>query len=808
MRTLPTNSILIGDINLPCIDWKAGTAGARGRRLLDVVEEEGLAQLVSFPTHDKGNILDLVITNCGEKIVSVYDDGKLGNRDHCMIGIDLNLPLPNSNRKKTPNWTKADTRGMCNYLSGIKWKEILNSENIETDWQNFKNYLHLAVQKFVPMSTTRPENQPKWLNRDITKLIRKKKPAWKIAKIHRTMENLEKYKLLEKEVKIKIRNAKRNMEKRLAYSKEGNNARNFANYVKSKTKSVISIGPLRDGSQILSADEDMANHLNKFFGSVFSSEDLQNKPAQWTETEVKLDEIVITEKKILSKISKLKDKSAAGPDNISSRLLKTAAKELVKPLKIIYEKSMRLGQPPADWKHAVVAPIYKKGPKGEAGNYRPVSLTSIPCKLLESLIADHISEHLEANKLIRNTQHGFIKGRSCTTNLTTFLDKLTATVDTGKSADVFYLDFSKAFDKVPRGRLLQKLMAKGIDGQVIRWIELWLTGRTQAVRVGEAVSTNTEVGSGVPQGSVLGPILFYIFIDDIDECAEDISLLAKFADDTKGYQEISCAADQQALQKALDRLVDWAGKWCMSFNLDKCKIMHVGHGNPQHKYFMEGVELKTVEEEKDIGVLIHKSLKPGRHCEKVAKMARAVLVQLTRNFHFRDRHVFKNLYMQYVRPHLEFASPAWSPWLTQDIEILENVQRKAVNMISGLKPGSSYEEKCRELNIDTLAARRTHSDLVQAFKILQGIDRVECDQVFSKQCDRVRATRATADPTKLSVPHSRLEIRKNTYFVRVANQWNNLDSATRNAKTVSEFKRRLKAITTGAPVRDARETAV
>jgi len=387
---------------------------------------------------------------------------------------------------------------------------------------------------------------------------------------------------------------------------------------------------------------------------------------------------------IYDKIRALKPQSAPGPDGITPKLLQNATDELVKPLKILFEKTLNTGEVPLDWKHANVTPIHKKGPKGEASNYRPASLTSIPCKIFESILKDSLMKHLDSNQLIKPSQHGFTKGKSCTTNLVIFLDKLTAIIDKGIPADVFYLDFAKAFDKVPTQRLLLKLKNKGVDGNVLRWIKNWLTGRTQEVKIGEARSDKSEVKSGVPQGSILGPPLFSVFIDDLDDYAEIIDMLIKFADDTKGLQEIKGDEDRAKLQAALDNMVRWAQDWGMEFNTAKCKIMHVGHNNPGYQYTMAGTVLEEVEEEKDVGVTVHRSLKPSRHCQKAAGLATGVLKQLAKNFHYRDRYTFKKLYVQYVRPHLEFASPAWSPWTESDKATIENVQVKAISMISGL----------------------------------------------------------------------------------------------------------------------------
>ena len=545
--------------------------------------------------------------------------------------------------------------------------------------------------------------------------------------------------------------------------------------------------------KLITEDKEMSESLNKFFASVFTEEDTSNIPVRGQETNIKIENVVFTPGMIREKIKGLKTNSASGPDSISAQLLQNAREELLEPLKLIFEKSLDTGTVPQDWRHAIVTPIFKKGTKGDPANYRPVSLTSIPCKIFESILKDKIMSHILDNNLIKESQHGFMPGRSCTTNLVTFLDKLTEIVDRGKPADIFYLDFAKAFDKVPRARLIQKLRSKGIEGNILRWVENWLTGRTQAVKVGNDRSGNCDVKSGVPQGSVLGPPLFTIFIDDLDDYATLVDMLVKFADDTKGLQEMNGDEDRDKLQGTLDRLMEWAADWGMQFNIDKCKIMHVGRNNPQYEYTMGGSKLKVVEEEKDIGVTVHNSLKPSRHCKKIADTANAVLRQLTRNFHYRDRHIFKKLYVQYVRPHIEFASPAWSPWSETDKALIEKVQMKAVKMISGLS-GNTYEERCQEIGLETLEERRRQQDLLQVYKICTGKDRVRPETLFNRigALPETRNTRFTSDPLNITVNRTRLDIRKHSYTVRVASDWNSLSSKAKSSGSVSIFKNAIK----------------
>ena len=365
---------------------------------------------------------------------------------------------------------------------------------------------------------------------------------------------------------------------------------------------------------------------------------------------------------------------------------------------MIYRKSLKLGQVPDEWKVANVVPIYKKGSKADPGNYRPVSLTSVCCKMLESILKQDIMDHLTRNRLIRNSQHGFMKNKSCTTNLLEFMEKVTDAADKGKAVDIVYLDFAKAFDKVPTERLLKKVKAHGIGGEVLEWIRQWLKDRRQRVTVNGKLSSWQKVLSGVPQGSVLGPVLFLIFINDLDSAVTERQIIRKFADDTKLGQIIDSEADRAELQGCLDRLCKWARDWGMAFNVAKCHVMHIGRQNPGHTYNMDGVVLEVTREERDIGVTVTNDLKPSRQCQKAAQTAYAVLGQILRAFHFRDRHMFVNLYLQYVRPHLEFAVAAWAPWSQADIACLEKVQAKAVRAVSGLK-GHSYEERLSELGL-------------------------------------------------------------------------------------------------------------
>ena len=245
--------------------------------------------------------------------------------------------------------------------------------------------------------------------------------------------------------------------------------------------------------------------------------------------------------------------------------------------------------------------------------------------------------------------------------------------------------------------------------------------------------------------------------------------------------------DKEKMQRALDGLVEWSATWGMEFNVAKCKVMHVGPKNPGHVYKMAGKELEVTEEEKDIGVTVTKDLRPTQQCMRAARTARGVLSQIQRAFHFRDKDTFKSLYVQYVRPHVEFAAPAWAPWTAEDKQVLERVQQQAVKMMSGLK-GRTYEEKCKEIGLETLEERRKDMDMIQTYKIIAKVDKVDKKTWFKMAAENgERVTRATSDKSRIEAKRVKTEARGHFFSQRVVNSWNRLPAATRDAKKREKF---------------------
>ena len=310
----------------------------------------------------------------------------------------------------------------------------------------------------------------------------------------------------------------------------------------------------------------------------------------------------------------------------------------------------------------MVTPIHKKGPKNLINNYRPVSLTSIISKINEHIVCSSIMNHLDTHNILDPDQHGFRKGLSTESQLIAAIHDWAGTINSRSQTDVAFLDFSKAFDSVPHQRLLEKLRFYGISGNTNRIIASMLQNRRQRVILNGCKSSWVPVRSGVPQGTVIGPILFLVYINDIREGIS--SKMRLFADDSIIYREIKSEADHQILMNDLKTLQEWSNKWQMIFKPEKCFIMNITlkHNPSLFTYSMSGIPLEVVKSWTYLGAVIDNKLTWNEHCDHVRKKALASLNLIQRTLHAAPRKCKELAYQTLVRPRLEYASAAWSPY--------------------------------------------------------------------------------------------------------------------------------------------------
>ena len=420
-------------------------------------------------------------------------------------------------------------------------------------------------------------------------------------------------------------------------------SKKFYTFIKHKKTDSTGIKTLKKNGPTATDSEQKADLLNKHFFSVFSQQismKLSTLCKYFTNLsprqENDMPEIQVTERGVFKLLQALNISKAAGPDGIRPRVLKELSSELAPIFTLLFQASIHQQSLPDIWKHANVNTIYKKGDKTNPSNYRPVSLTCILCKLLEHIICSSLMQHLTRHNILYPLQHGFREKRSCESQLIEFVHDIAFNMQKGHQNGVVVMDFAKAFDKVAHNRLFYKLSSYGkychLKGNTLCWIGSFLYGISQKVVLEGQSSLSAPVLSGVPQGSVLGPVLFLIYINDLPEYVSN-STVRLLADDTLLYLTIHNSSDCIKLQEDINNLERWKSDWQMSFHPDKCEVIHITTKKKPiiQKYTLHGHTLSLVSRIKYLGVNITQDLKWNSHINSVSSKANQTLGFLKRN---------------------------------------------------------------------------------------------------------------------------------------------------------------------------------
>ena len=500
-----------------------------------------------------------------------------------------------------------------------------------------------------------------------------------------------------------------------------------------------------------------------------------------------MQDITVTKGDIEKVISNIDVNKSMGPDGISGRVLKECKQQIIEPIFDIVKSSIETGKVPQEWKRADIVPIYKSGNKMEPLNYRPVSLTSILCKVCEDVIKDKWCKYLEGENILNEKQFGFRKGKSCVSNLLCFYSRVTDIVQEREGwVDSVYLDLKKAFDKVPHNRLMWKLeKIGGVSGKLAEWMKNYLVGREMRTVVRGIKSEWRKVTSGVPQGSVLGPIMFLVYINDMPTGVD--SYMNMFADDAKIMRKVRNLEDCNKLQEDLDKIYEWGKQWQMEFNISKCHVMKMGKSKyrPYKEYKLGEETVKEVSEEKDLGVIIQNNLSPENHINKIFGKTYNMLQNIRFSFHYMDERMMKKILSTLIRPQLEYAAVIWSPHMRKHVKKIERIQRLATRMIPGFKE-LPYEERLMRLDMTTLEERRMRGDLITVYRIVNGIDILDRDLIEIAPRNYLRG-----HTQKLRKDICLSDVKKYSFPYRSIDKWNKLSSEIVDAACVSQMKERL-----------------
>lgn len=802
---------LVGDFNFRDINWTSWTThhneDSAEWKFINSIQNSFLYQHVENTTRRRGNnepsLLDLIFTNERLHISEIKHHAPLGKSDHDVITFNYHSYLDFSEPKTRFLYEKADYESMRKHLQSLKWKDDFvsntNHKSIEMLWENIKTTIMSLRDSFVPK--TKQNGKPKWKEKGTVPIDANLQMAIKDKrKTHKkwskcfgdATEHRMAYSKANNKVKRLMRKAKRNFEKDIA-SKSDTHPKFFWSYVRSKLKTKTGVAPLlanpKDKNSTVFTDEEKANKLQEQFCSVFTNEPVGQLPQFEKKTNNYTSQLVVTEDMVRAEIKNLNLNKTCGPDEIHPRMLAELCEELVYPLTLLFQRTVKEGIIPGDWRKANVTPIYKKGAKNLAENYRPISLTSIVCKIMEKIVKDSLLKHLVDNDLLSTKQFGFLPGRSTILQLLKYLDECLETVATGGVIDAIYLDFAKAFDKVPHRRLMQKLEAYGIIGKTLGWIKAFLSDRSQRVVVNNDESIPGKVISGVPQGSVLGPLLFVIFINDLPGKVKSNVYL--FADDTKIAKAVSTAEDALHLQDDLNRLLQWSRDWLLEFNLKKCHVLTLGRLDNithTHNYTMDNHKLEHVFDEKDLGVTIDFEMNFDEHISNKIRIANAIMGLIRRGFAFLDEKMFRKLYVTFVRPHLEYGQVIWSPHYMRQINMIENVQKRATCLVDGFQ-NLDYPQRLTRLNLPTLSERRTRGDMIEIWKHFHVYERACLSKSFKP---RERVSRQH----RFQLIHNRPKdgirgVQRNSFYHRATDSWNSLPASVVESNTINKFKNAL-----------------
>ena len=608
----------------------------------------------------------------------------IGSSDHITMRFDLACyTSKNKDKNLKYNFWRADFALLNTLIEEIPW-EVMDDLGVDECYAFFKATLQRLTDQCVPMARNSSRRKNLYMTSQAMNLRKKKRQQWHNYIRSQDIVDHARFTRCRNQLRGMTRRLRKEFERDLV-SKIKEDPKQFWRYSNSRLKTKSRIEDLHDERGNVACDDaDTVMVLNRFFSSVFTHEDLETVPAPPViAVGPKLDTIHVTESMVKEKLDKLKASSSPGPDGIHPRILKESACSVSVALAKIFNISLCQGSLPVDWKGGAVVPIFKKGDKHEPSNYRPVSLTSIPCKILESIIRDELIRHLETSNWLTDDQHGFRQRRSCITQLLEVMEDWTGAMERGDPVDALYLDFQKAFDSVPHQRLLSKLSACGVSGRVFKWVQSFLTGRQQQVIIRGSSSPWSPVTSGVPQGSVLGPTLFILFINDLPEVLS--SSVKMFADDTKIFYPVAHEEGRVRLQDDLDAALAWSDAWQLPFNEAKCKVLHLGGRNPEHNYTMRGAQLEKTHVEKDLGIYIDSDLKFRRQAASAASKATQILSLIRRSFELHDCVTLPLLYKSLVRPHLEYGNTIWGPFNHADQRTIEHVQRRATRLIPDIR---------------------------------------------------------------------------------------------------------------------------
>ena len=753
-------------------------------------------------TNRSATVLDQFLSNCPELVTETKVLPPLSNCDHCVI--TTTLKFSNSfERKATYHrqiwlYSKADFSKFRNELSLADWESCFETDDPSisaTKWTEL--FLNIA-HRVLPYKNVliRPHDK-KFFNSELRRLRRKKLKKHHEAKTKNTTAAWDAFRQVRNEYNDLVDKCKRDAKQKELDSLKDPDLHpkkwwNIASSVLNK-RSISVYPPLQAGGDLVTGSKEKAEVFNDHFIS-FSSLDNSDKniPLEQPFLQASLDNIVLQQQEVLDLLKNLKTGKSPGPDSVTTKLLKEAGIGIVPSLTKLFNLSLSKGVFPQCWKQANVLPLHKKDDKSTITNYRPVSLLSCTSKIFEKAVFKHIYNYLRDNRLISIRQSGFIPGDSTICQLIHLYHMFADALDKKQDIRVVFCDISKAFDRVWHRGLLSKLHKNGISGNLLTWFENYLQERKQRVVIDGQSSAYQTVPAGVPQGSVLGPLLFFIYINDITSVVN--SEIRLFADDTTLYVTVDNdpTAAAQVLNKDLENMSRWADQWLVKFSPPKTETLYITKKKKKLQkppLSMDGQLIREVKSHKHLGVTLSNDLSWNEHITNISASANRLLDVLNAFKYSLDRKSLERIYFSYVRPKLEYGAALWDNIPDYLVDLLEQVQIRAAKIICGATNRTSHALIYQEIGWESLEERRKHLRLVLMYKIKNDLAPRYLQDALPEPADHQYNLRHSQAQENF---RSRTENFNNSYFPKTIRQWNLLPGDVQHAPSVSSFKSKIK----------------
>ena len=794
---------IMGDINRDLLNNQIKTAWT------DYMEPFGLTQLVSEATrvtHDSRTLIDHIYSNCPENVTSL-DVPKIGLSDHYPIFFTRKMHVqPPKMSHYTISYRSFKTFDELKFvedLQSVPWDTIKLFDDTDDILEAWLDLFLQVVDKHVPLKQhrVRHKNQPQWLSSEIL-------DAMKCRDRHKSLGNHDEYKVWRNKVIKLIQNGKKTQYQTFISNNKGNPSSIYKLFKEvgagKGPQKQSTIGSIKTGETLIEDSKEIASEFNNFFVNVASKlkepitstnhDKLKEFCQEKLPPDMKFEIPIIGRQKVLKFLSNIDINKATGTDMIGPRLLKFAAPFIADEITFICNQSIAKSVFPSKWKEAKVTPLFKNGPHEDVNNYRPISILPVLSKVLEKHVHESLYDYLHAFQLLHKTQSGFRSQHSCETALVNMIDSWLNAIDNGKMIGVVLVDFKKAFDLVDHQILLNKLEIYGIKDDALSWFDTYLTNRKQQVSINNCQSDFQQISYGVPQGSILGPLLFLLFINDLPLYTNNV-FTDLYADDTTVYDiQDSMEQIESNLQSALNGLQIWCKSNGMILNSSKTKVMFVTTNQKRKRLNRQNLDLNfqneplnMISSDKILGVFVDNNLTWTDHIKYLTKKIASSIWLLSKIKKFLSQDHRVQFYKSYIQPHIDFCNIVWGSSSECNKLKIFRLQKRACKVILDYNVEDS-REAMSSLKIMSIYDRLYLRKAKFMFKVFNNLTPSYISENFTRRNNLNTSINLRSSSAGCFIPPKpRTECFKHSLRYSGCLVWNSLPEDIKNAPTIDTF---------------------